>query len=116
MVRGSMLRRNLQFEAVAESRHRAYGAGAKNASQTRNLCRKIVFIDNDTWPDALQQRGLGHQPALVLDEHEQQVESAPAEFHGLARCAQHPLRRIELESSETYQVHQLHPGRPFAPR
>jgi hypothetical protein len=40
----------------------------------------------------------GDQPAVVLDENEQHVEGARAKLDGLARSAEQPLDRIELEA------------------
>ena len=46
-----------------------------------------------------------HQPSLMLDQHEEQIEGAGAQVHRLSRQTEHAFRGVELEGSDAYQVH-----------
>ena len=94
-----------QVQPIAESRHGADGAGAEDAAQARDLRGQVVLVDHEPWPDALEQRRLGHEPARVLGEHEQEVECPRADLHGLAIGAQPPLRGVDFECANPYQIH-----------
>ena len=73
-----------QFQPVAKARNRADGTRTQYPAQARHLGGKVVLIDHQARPNALEQRGLGGQAAVVLDQHEQQVEGTGAQLQGLA--------------------------------
>ena len=71
----------------------------------RDLRRPVVLVDHEARPHALDQHGLGHEPAGILDQHEQQVEGPRAQVDGPAIHGKPPFGRAKLERADPYQVH-----------
>jgi len=61
--------------------HEPGGVAAERLAQCRDLHLDVVFLDGRARPDLAQQVVLGHQRAIGLHEHEQQIEGAAAQRH-----------------------------------
>jgi hypothetical protein len=57
-------------------------------------------LDDDARPDALKQLALGRHAARLLDQGQQQVERAAADFHRNVVAGQQPLAGGEDEAVE----------------
>jgi hypothetical protein len=96
-----------QVQPVTEPRHGADCACAQDPAQARDLGGKVVLVYHEPRPDALEQCRLGHEPAGILRQHEQQVECPSADLDRLAIGAEPPIAGVDFEGADPYQVHPM---------
>ncbi|HWX68335.1 MAG TPA: hypothetical protein VNY25_01405 [Steroidobacteraceae bacterium] len=94
----------MKLEAIAEPRDGMDGACTQNASQARDLRRQVVLVHNETRPHALQQRRLGNQTSVMLDQNQQQIKGARANFDRFSACAQHAFRGEKIEVTDAHRT------------
>jgi hypothetical protein len=71
-------------------------------AQREDVLGEVRLLDDGVGPDGAQQLLFGDEPAVPLDEVDQQVERLGGERNGLALAQEQPLGRIEPEGPDAY--------------
>jgi hypothetical protein len=87
-------------EPIPPPRHSGDGIGAQQLAQRRHLHGEVVLLHHHAGPDEGQQLVLADDAVAVLDQRQQQVESARIERLGLAAVQQPALVGVDLELTD----------------
>ncbi|MEO8923299.1 MAG: hypothetical protein ABI330_10835 [Caldimonas sp.] len=100
-----------QRELVASTGNGADGVGAEQLSNRRGLHLKVVLLDDDAWPDQVEQLVLRDHVVTMIEQDEQQIQGSRADLDRLVVDQDQSFLAADLDSAKAKDV----PHRSFSP-
>jgi hypothetical protein len=91
-------------EPIPSPRNRCHRLRPQHLAQRRDLHLEVVFLNDQTRPDQIEQFVLADVPMAPFDQRHQYIESASAQLGGHPADEQLSRLGLHLEASESYGV------------